>query len=173
MRVTAPWIRGSALAERIREMTELHTGLIGALKERSEHLEMAKDQLANWQTHWNTQFQASEKYRIEAEHWREMYERAVDGNRQEREKLVGHLVDLKREGFGVGMGTIVPSEPPTQMPEDVEAAIGRRSPDAVASRMNREYALEQLRLRPDAHAEIASEILAGGTIDAWGADDGD
>jgi hypothetical protein len=131
-------------------------------------------ELASWQDHAGKLLADTEHARREAEHWRGQYEQALEANAREREKLVQHLVELKREGFGTGSSLAIASANlPEPFPPEIERAISQRSFDANVTQANRQYATEQLRVRPDDAATIAKEILRGERVlDAWGDGEG-
>jgi hypothetical protein len=77
------------------------------------------------------------------------------------DKLVDHLVDLKREGFSPSSAPMQAAPPADVFPASIERALNMRNFDDRIDRMNRQYALDQLRERPDDADQIALEIIRG------------
>lgn len=82
------------------------------------------------------------------------------------DKLVDHLMDLKREGFSVPSPQSQFAPDATVFPASIERALTMRNFDDRIDRMNRQYALDQLRERPDDADQIALEIIRGELQDA-------
>lgn len=136
-----------------------------------ESAHAARREQLQWQEHAGKILADNEQLRREAEHWRSMYEMAVEGIKSERAQLVTHIVELKREGFSPPTVGAAPYEQPIEYPPEIERAIGMRNFDAASSYANREYARQQLQLRPDAANQIAQEILAGDQFDQYPAEE--
>jgi hypothetical protein len=77
------------------------------------------------------------------------------------DKLVDHLVDLKREGFSPSSAAPPVAPAADLFPASIEHALNMRNFDDRIDRMNRQYALDQLRERPDDADQIALEIIRG------------
>ena len=162
--------RRRAAKDLARELDTTRVDLIGTkqlLADTQEALRARMGEVTGWQNHAATLTTDNEHLRRESEHWRQAYERVLEDGKHERQGLVQHVVDLKREGFGVGGPQLTQSEPPSPLPPVIARAIGMRDFDTNATRSNHAYALEQLRVRPDAADEIAKEILAGEQFDTY------
>lgn len=167
------WRRTAAkqLAAELTQTRIERDNYLSALTDAQAVVRQKVADIAGWQDHAAKLMTDMEHLRRENEHWRQAYERVLEEGKSERAGLVGHLVDLKREGFTNQVFGQRPVDEPAPLPPEIERAISMRDFDTTVARQNREYALTELRLRPDAVSDIAKEILAGELFDAY--DDGE
>lgn len=153
LRLEAMLLESQATAHDLRASVERNTKELGAAAATIERLQRERDAAEAEAQRWKER----------AEYSQAMYHALIADQRGERETLVQHLVELKREGFQAPLPAGAPesaNEP--ELPEVLVRACQMRSFDPGSAQQNRDYAMEQLALRGESAApDIAREILAG------------